>query len=114
MSKNLKKIFSDREVITIGKKEFFVPMLDNEQVNIIDELCNNENEFFYNPETNRYSLKIKWRGTSLGIIAFETWAQARTYGFGQNKVIERTCQLEGGGTKEFYIPLPTNIERRIN
>ena len=112
--KNPKKVFSDREVRRIGKKEFVVSMSDNEQENFIDEITNKHQEFFYCPKTNRYTIQIEWHGSSLGVPAFETWAQARTFGLGQNKVIERTCHLDGGGKKEFYIPVPTNTGRRIN
>ena len=111
---NLKKIFSDREVKSIGNKVSVVSMSNDEQENLVEHIFNEDHEFFYEPETNQFAIKIEWRGTSLGIPAFETWTQARTYGLGQNEVITRTCRLDGGGTKEFYIPVSTNFERRVN
>lgn len=112
--KKIKKVFSDSNVRRIDKREFVVSMSNEEHENLIDKLYNEDHDFFYFPKINCYAIKIEWRGAPLNIPAFETWAQARTFGLGQNEVITRTCRLDAGGTKEFYIPIPTQCERKVN
>ena len=91
----------------IDKRDYFIHMSQEESDILWNTLVNDSHNLLFEPKTKRYGFSIKYKNEDILIPIFKTWTEARTYGFGQNNVIERTCTLDNGTKQIFYIPLPT-------